>query len=103
MANERAAGVGNQLGDKPVKAELDIVVGYLNREVTPILRDIRRVLNGFIERPQVPMFESSPVTDLDFDPYGTRPPRDGVLSYSLTDGKLYVRRDGNSTHVAVVA
>lgn len=98
--NEPAALVQRTLSDSAVTNEN--MEAFINRELVSLIVEIRRRLNDTIERPRVPMFSSSPITDADFDPTGTRAVPDGVLSYSLTDGKLYIRRDGGSTHVAVV-
>jgi hypothetical protein len=100
MANTPATLVERTISDSPVTKE--DIEEFVNRELTVLVAEMRRRLNETIEWPRVPLFSSSPVTDADFDPTGSRTVPDGVLSYSLTDGKLYVRRDGGSTHVAVV-
>jgi hypothetical protein len=101
MSNEAAVLVTRRVGDRSVHDES--VVPYVNQELQPMLKELLERLNSFLERPQIPLFNSSPVTDADFDPYGNRPPKDGVISGSLADGKLYIRRDGGTTHVPIVA
>lgn len=76
------------------------ILDWVNREATAIIGQMREVLAAFVERPEIPIFDSSPVTDADFERGVASPPRDGVLSYSSVDGKLYIR-NGSATHEQV--
>lgn len=92
MANEPADLVSRGLSKDPVTEE--DVLQFISRELIVFLEEMRERLNGALERPQVPIFDSSPITDADFDPHGTRPPVDGVFAVSSVDSKLYVRVSG---------
>ncbi len=99
MANEPAPIVTRTLSDNPVGE--DGLKSFINRELIPILLQMRARVNNFMRRPQVPIYDSAPITDTDFDPDGVNPPNDGVLSYSTVDNHLYIRLNGNPTHVQI--
>lgn len=69
---------------------------FINRELIPLLFEVRTRVNTSIERPKMPIFNSSPITDADFNPNGpeSRDPTDGVFAMSAADNKLYVRVAG---------
>lgn len=92
MANEPFPRINRQMSDGTITSEN--LESAINREVVPLLFEIRERLARFTERPQIPVFESSPITDADFDPSGTRPPADGVMAISSATGALYVRVGG---------
>lgn len=91
MANEPAKLVSRTLSQDPVTEE--DINQYLH-ELGIFLAEMRERVNESIERPKIPIFASSPITDDDFDPFGKRPPSDGVCAVSSTDNKLYVRVSG---------
>lgn len=91
MANELASLVEFTLGDTPATDEN--VNEFINRELKPLLLEVRRRINEFMGVPRVPLLSASPITDDDY-PLG-RTPVDGALAISLTDGYLYKRTSGS--------
>lgn len=94
MANERADIVEQDFSRIPVTSEN--VHEFINGEMTPYLREVRARLNGFVRNPQIPIFDSSPITDADFASYPTdEDPIDGQVAFSSADNKLYIRVSGS--------
>lgn len=101
MSSDQVRIVERQLSATPV-TDLRSLLTFVNRELKVFLGEVRGAINEYMRAPRVPIHAASPVTDTVVDPTERNPPKDGYLSYSSTDGKLYVR-NGSSTHTAVVA
>jgi hypothetical protein len=101
MASNAVRVVAQQLSAQPLK-DIKSVVQFLEREAKPLMIQAREAINAFMPAPRLPIHAAAPVTDDVVDPLGRNPPKDGYVSISSVDGKLYYR-NGSSTHVAVVA
>ncbi len=95
MASDEVRTVTSQVSKAPV-SDVPSILAFIERELKPIVNQARLAINEFMPRPRIPIFDSVPVTDDDFDPTGRNPPKDGVISIG-GDGKGYVRM-GSSTH-----
>lgn len=87
----RNEGVHQDLSKAPVREEN--LVDTMEREVLPLIRETRRVVNGFLAIPQLPVFDHAPPVDSDFGPDFEQRPRNGVLCIG-GDGKFYARIAG---------
>lgn len=100
MASSRVRTVTQQLSSADLtKGGANALIAFVEREVKPMLRQVREAINEFMPAPVIPIFDSSPVTDADFIAIKITP-KNGLLSYSSADGLLYIR-NGSSTHTAL--
>ncbi len=78
------------IGARDQNIRQESVVDYINSELVPLLQQLRVVANRLAEYPELPTFDDSPITDASWGARGYSP-RLGLVAFSSTDNKLYVR------------
>lgn len=93
MATDPLQLVEQELIDSPLETPEQLRT-FIVRELRPILRQVRTILNRRVRYTHIPVFDVAPITDAVLDPYGRDPPEDGTVARSGTDGSIYQRVDG---------
>lgn len=89
-------GVRKELSQATLRDEN--LVETMDREIVPLLRDLRRVLNAHLAAPEIPKVDATPPTDADLGTDFENNPRNNVVVIG-GDDRLYVRLSGSWTAI----